>query len=78
MIYIYTVQWADAWLENLGTILLQVITKQFEEKCHFLLPFGGVFVAKQAHVHKSIVDLFRRKKKKYILPTTYKSIFFHL
>ena len=44
--------------------------EQFEGKCHFLLPFRMVFVAKQAHVHKIIVDLFRGKKKKNYLPHT--------
>lgn len=53
------------WLENLRTILLQVRNnEQFEEKCHFLPPFRMVFVAKQAHVRKIIVDLFRGKEKK--------------
>ena len=59
------------WLENLRTILLQVRNnEQFEEKCHFLAPFRMVFVAKQAHVRKIIVDLFRGKRKKNYLPHT--------
>lgn len=38
--------------------------EQFEEKCHILLPFRMLFVSKQAHVRKIIVDLFQGKKKK--------------
>lgn len=38
--------------------------EQFVEKCHILLPFRMLFVAKQAHVRKIIVDLFQGKKKK--------------
>ena len=44
--------------------------EQFEEKRHIFLPFRMVFVAKQAHVRKIIVDLFRGKKKKNYLPHT--------
>lgn len=45
-------------------------------KCHILLPFRMLFVAKQAHVRKIIVDLFQGKKKK--ITTAYKSIYFYL
>lgn len=51
------------WLENLKTFITSN-NEQFEEKCHILLLFRMLFVAKQAHVRKIIVDLFQRKKKK--------------
>lgn len=44
--------------------------EQFEEKCHILLPFRMLFVAKQAHVPK-IYSRFvsREKEKNYLLHT---------